>query len=168
MGPGYGAEVQENWKLGRIDSAAVSREAWRQSRLLCGCGSPNQSTSPAVRVWQEDERRKYRLDPEVKDTVDILRKAGLHRPLITNGPSDSPRRKTEVTNFERWVSPIFISDGIGMVKPDPSVFAIAMHKLDSLPEDVRHICRQPGHRCGRSASRWPHCCMAISEGHRPQ
>ena len=138
----YWPEVQEDWDLGRTDSVTVSREAWRRSLLLCGCDSIVVIES-AVRIHLQEERKKFRLFADVSDTLDILMNAGLDMALITNGPSDSQRTKLEILEVDRWFSTIVISGEVGIAKPDASIFAMAMRKMDVQPKDVWHIGDNP-------------------------
>lgn len=138
----YWPDVQEDWELGRTDSVTVSREAWRRSLLLCGCDS-NSVIESAVRIHQQEVRKKFRLFADVTDTLDILMQAGLQMALITNGPSDLQRIKLEVLELERWFCAIVISGEVGIAKPDASIFAIAMRKMRAQPKDVWHIGDNP-------------------------
>ncbi len=49
--------------------------------------------------------------------------------MITNGASDTQREKLGVTGIERVFAAIFISAEVGIVKPDPAIFHLALDKL---------------------------------------
>ena len=59
--------------------------------------------------------------------------------MITNGPSDLQRFKIEVLGIESWFDAIVVSGEIGIAKPDPAVFQVALSELNLDAEDVWHI-----------------------------
>ena len=136
--PSCRAEVQEAWILGKTDSVAVSREAWRRSLALCGCRS-HAVVEAAVRIHEQVVRKGFRLYDDVAGTFALLKKAGFLMALITNGPSDLQRSKLKTLNIEHWFRVIVISGETGCAKPDAAAFAPALSKMGMQPADVWHV-----------------------------
>lgn len=59
--------------------------------------------------------------------------------IITNGLTTVQRAKVERLDLERWFDPIVISDEVGVAKPDPAIFDLALSELDRAhgPRDRR-------------------------------
>ncbi len=110
--PRYRAEVESDWILGKTDSVAVSREAWRRSLEICGCSSPA-VIEAAVRIHEQVARKGFRLYQDVAGAIAALQKAGIRMALITNGPSDLQRSKLRTLDIERWFDAIVISGETG-------------------------------------------------------
>ena len=79
-------------------------------------------------------RKKYfALFPGALDLLRELRARGKRLGLITNGVSETHREKIALLEITEYFDAIFLSDEVGMVKPDPRLFAHACEKLRSEP-----------------------------------
>lgn len=134
----YRAEVQESWVLGKTDSLAVSREAWRRSLELCGCSSRT-VVEAAVQIHAQVARKGFKLYEDVAGTLAVLKKADVRMALITNGPSDLQRSKLQILDIEHWFEAVVISGAIGRAKPAAAVFDLAVRQTGVKPEDVWHV-----------------------------
>src|SRR5690606_25197336 len=68
--------------------------------------------------------------------------------MITNGYADSQRKRLRACGIEQYFHSLVISDEVGIRKPDPSIFELALDELgqdqgevlfvgDSLQDDYR-------------------------------
>ncbi len=71
--------------------------------------------------------------PGVVDLLKHLRKRNLKLGIVTNGFSETHREKIAILQIGDYFDAIFIADEIGMVKPDPLLFAHACTRLGSPP-----------------------------------
>ena len=79
-------------------------------------------------------RKKYfALFPGALDLLRRLKDRGMKLGLVTNGLSETHREKIALLQITEYFDAIFLSDEVGMVKPDPLLFAHACRKLDSAP-----------------------------------
>ncbi len=79
-------------------------------------------------------RKKYfALFPGALDLLRRLKDRGIKLGLVTNGLSETHREKIALLQITEYFDAIFLSDEVGMVKPDPLLFAHACTKLDSSP-----------------------------------
>ncbi len=79
-------------------------------------------------------RRKYfKMFPGAVDLLRNLRDRGVKLGVVTNGFAETHREKIELLNISELFDAIFIADEVGMLKPDPLLFAHACLKLESSP-----------------------------------
>jgi putative hydrolase of the HAD superfamily len=79
-------------------------------------------------------RKKYfALFPGALDLLQQLRAAGIKLGLLTNGVSETHRDKIALLQITEYFDAIFLADEVGMVKPDPLLFAHACAKLQTAP-----------------------------------
>ncbi len=79
-------------------------------------------------------RRKYfSLFPGALALLQDLKSRGKRLGLVTNGVSETHREKIALLQIAQYFDAIFLADEVGMVKPDPLLFAHACRKLDSAP-----------------------------------
>ena len=67
-------------------------------------------------------------DPDVECVLE-LKKRGYDISILTNGPSVQQNAKIDVAGFRDWFSAVVVSDEIGVAKPDPEAFHIALRKI---------------------------------------
>lgn len=81
-------------------------------------------------------RKKYfALFPGALDLLSELKAAGMKLGLLTNGMSETHREKIALLQITEYFDAIFIADEVGMVKPDPLLFAHACTKLRTSPSE---------------------------------
>ena len=71
--------------------------------------------------------------PGALEMLRTLRARGLKLGLVTNGFSETHREKIALLQIGDCFDAIFIADEVGMLKPDPLLFAHACTKLESSP-----------------------------------
>lgn len=76
---------------------------------------------------------RLELFPGALDLLRSLRERGLKLGLVTNGFSETHREKIELLRLGPLFDAIFIADEVGMIKPDPLLFAHACLRLGSAP-----------------------------------
>jgi putative hydrolase of the HAD superfamily len=133
----YWQQIEEDWTLGIIDGASVSREVWR--RTLQSCDIHDETFwMLAHECFAGHVRASHRL---YDDATDLLRAVNGRLPLalITNGATDSQREKLQVTGIAHSFAAIFISGELGFAKPDPRIFKLALDQLQVAPEHAWHI-----------------------------
>jgi len=137
----YFPEVERSWALGMVDGRGVTAEAWR--RTLVASGSDDPATAEfATATYLRNRRDAMRL---FDDARDILGRIGTSLPLalITNGASDTQREALRVLGIEHRFRAIVISGEVGMVKPDPGIFEIAISRLGVERQAIWHIGDNP-------------------------
>ena len=139
----YWREAEHAWALGELSGAAVSLEAWR--RTLRACGHEDESLAQlAARTHQQLALAAHRLFDDVPDLLASAARARVPLGLVTNGASDTQRGKLHAMDLEHCFDAIVISGEIGVVKPDPAVFEVALSGLGLGRDDVWHVGDSPG------------------------
>jgi HAD superfamily hydrolase (TIGR01549 family) len=75
----------------------------------------------------------FALFPGVVDLLRTLRERGIKLGIVTNGLSETHREKIALLQVGEYFDAIFLSDEVGMVKPDPLLFAHACRALGGAP-----------------------------------
>jgi putative hydrolase of the HAD superfamily len=81
---------------------------------------------------------RYRKDhlqiwPGALELLASLRSRGLKLALVTNGFAETHREKIVLLQLEDVFDEVFIADEVGMLKPDPRLFALACERLGVAP-----------------------------------
>jgi putative hydrolase of the HAD superfamily len=77
--------------------------------------------------------------PDAVGTLRALRSGGIRVGVLTNGPSGMQRRKLEVSGLGPELDAVTISGEIGVAKPDPEAFRIALERLGTRPEETAMV-----------------------------
>ncbi len=80
-------------------------------------------------------KRHFSLFPGALDLLRDLKTAGMKLGLLTNGVSETHREKIALLQITEYFDAIFLADEVGMVKPDPLLFAHACTKLRCSPSE---------------------------------
>src|SRR5579862_5649224 len=78
-------------------------------------------------------KRYFALFPGALDLLRELKAAGMKLGLVTNGMSETHREKIALLQIAEYFDAIFLADEVGMVKPDPLLFAHACRTLGGAP-----------------------------------
>ncbi len=130
----YWPQVEEQWTLGRLSGAAVSLEAWRRTLGTCGY---DESLAPLARATLARNMPVRLFD----DVHDVLGGLGTRLPiaLVTNGAADTQREALGVVGIEHYFAAVVISGEVGLAKPDPAIFRVALEEVRLEPEGVWHV-----------------------------
>jgi putative hydrolase of the HAD superfamily len=74
------------------------------------------------------------LSPGALDLMRALRQRGCKLGIVTNGFAATHHEKVDRLGLRPYVDGLFLADELGLVKPDPEIFAHACRTLGSEPE----------------------------------
>lgn len=83
--------------------------------------------------YNEYRKKYFTVFPGAVDVLRTLRERGLKLGILTNGFSETHREKIALLQIGEFFDAIFIADEVGMIKPDPLLFAHACTTLGSAP-----------------------------------
>ena len=130
-------EAEDDWMRGGRAGDEIVTEAWRETLRSAG-GDP--SLVPlALETWEREQRRALRLFDDVLPMLDRLRQDGVRVGLVTNGAGSVQRMKLDAVEATDRFDPLLISGDIGMRKPDPAVFAAALHDAGVAPGSAWYV-----------------------------
>lgn len=133
----YVAQAEGFWK--HLDALALEKklefvreELWEAALHDVGIDDRGMAKSAAANYHVY--RKKYlKLFPGAVDLLRGLRECGLKLGLVTNGFSQTHHEKIALLQIGEYFDAIFLADEVGMVKPDPLLFAHACTRLNSSP-----------------------------------
>lgn len=116
----------------QVELARLRERLWRQALADVGIADPEVARRSAV-SYNDRRRHLYALFPGAADLLARLRACGKRLGLVTNGFSETHRDKIALLRLGDYFDAIFIADEVGMIKPDPRLFAHACATLDGAP-----------------------------------
>lgn len=63
--------------------------------------------------------------------------------IVTNGNSDFQNSKIDKLDFRKYMKTVMISEEVGIRKPDPKIFHLALSKIDSNNENTLFVGDNP-------------------------
>lgn len=123
-----------NLKILRMWAPTYRREAW--FRALADHGVSDVSLAEQLSVIFISERRARHVSfPEVENNLTHLREI-YQLALVTNGTPDLQRAKIQGAKLERYFDNILISGEVGIGKPDPQIFKLALEAIAASPSET--------------------------------
>lgn len=105
---------------------------WSAALQRVGIDDRDVAASSAAR-YNEYRKKYFTVFPGAIETLRTLRARGLRLGILTNGFSETHREKIALLQISEFFDAIFIADEVGMIKPDPLLFAHACTTLGSAP-----------------------------------
>lgn len=135
----YVAEAEGFWKRLTADQVhellgskltSLRSRLWGTALTSMGLDDPRLAERSAIN-YNLYRRKYFALFPGALDLLKRLKAAGKKLGLVTNGVSETHRDKIALLQVSEYFDAIFLADEVGMVKPDPRLFAHACEKLGS-------------------------------------
>ncbi|MDP9023872.1 MAG: HAD-IA family hydrolase [Candidatus Eremiobacteraeota bacterium] len=133
----YIAQAEGFWK--QLDASSLSKklesiraELWRAALIEVGIHDEVAARQAAVN-YNRYRKKYFKLFPGAVDLLRMLRTRDVKLGLVTNGFSVTHREKIALLQIGEYFDAIFIADEVGMIKPDPLLFAHACQKLERAP-----------------------------------
>lgn len=133
----YIAEAEGFWHRLSSDQlqtrlAGLRAQLWGNALSRMGVMDRDVASQSADR-YNEYRKKYFSVFPGAVDVLRILRDRGLKLGILTNGFSETHREKIALLQIGEFFDAIFIADEVGMLKPDPLLFAHACKELGSSP-----------------------------------
>jgi putative hydrolase of the HAD superfamily len=133
----YVAEAEGFWH--RLDPEAlrtrlsgIRHAMWKAALERVGISDSALAGRSAAR-YHEYRKKYFTVFPGAIDALRELRGRGLRLGIVTNGFAETHREKIALLQLGEYFDAIFIADEVGMIKPDPLLFAHACTTLNSAP-----------------------------------
>ena len=133
----YIAQAEGFWKRLSLEAmqerlAAIRAQLWQAA--LSDVGISDEALARRSAQRYHDYRKKYyAVFPGVVELLAALRAQGRKLGIVTNGLSETHREKIALLRIGEYFDALFIADEVGMIKPDPLLFAHACRTLGSAP-----------------------------------
>lgn len=135
---------------GRFFSASLeeSRHFWLSLYRdgLAWTGRPYPDHLPEALYARFTDHTTYRIYPDVLPTLAAIREQGLRIAAISNWEAWAEELLVSL-DLARWFDVILISGTLGMEKPDPRIFHLALERADVDPAAAVHVGDNPDHDC---------------------
>lgn len=118
-----------------LSGSGSSGRPWRRR------GAPERARELAEAFFRE--RRRYPLYPEAEAFLAEARRRGLALALLTNGVPDLQREKLVGAGLAHHFSLVLISGEVGIGKPDPRLFRMALCAFGVAPEEAAMVGDNP-------------------------
>ncbi len=112
--------------------SGIRASMWSAALGRVGIDDRDVALTSAAR-YNEYRKKYFAVFPGAIDTLRTLRERGLRLGILTNGFSETHREKIALLQIGEFFDAIFIADEVGMIKPDPLLFAHACTTLGSAP-----------------------------------
>lgn len=157
----YDLRTHRELQLRRTFGAVLGRDATLDLEALVAAGVAEQifisqmsdflrrhnvADEALVALAQERYRRHWfddmALAPEIAAVLDALGRR-FKLGLVTNGPAWSQRAKIERLGLAGRMQALIVSEEVGVAKPDPAIFLLALKQLEVGPEDALFVGDSP-------------------------
>jgi putative hydrolase of the HAD superfamily len=138
----YVAEAEGFWhRLSpedlKVKLAGVRACVWRAGLWQTALGSvgldDEELAKRSAERYNAYRAKYFTLFPGAVDLLRALRERRLKLGIVTNGLSETHREKIALLQISEFFDAIFLADEVGMVKPDPLLFAHACRTLGGAP-----------------------------------
>lgn len=128
-------EVFAALAAGNRPSDAMYVRRMRETLADAGVSISDDTARELQRVYATSSGEAMALFPGMDKVLDECRRHAQIG-VISNGRGARQRDKLRILGIDRWVNPnaIFISDELGMAKPDPGIFRFACSGVGARPE----------------------------------
>lgn len=117
----------------RAWAAEYKRGAWADALLDLGVDD-RALAAELAQLFERDRRARHVVFPESRRVLDELKK-DYRLALLTNGASDIQRDKINGSELGHFFDTIIVSGEIGLGKPNPKLFRMALERLGTAPEE---------------------------------
>jgi putative hydrolase of the HAD superfamily len=127
----------------RITEGERPSELWRDyfSIILAKVGTPLEDHEPIIEtLWEAHQRIGLWTAPipGAVETVKTLKEQGFRLAVVSNAEGQVERDLT-LAGFDGLFETVVDSHKVGVEKPDPEIFRIALERLDTQPEGAVYL-----------------------------
>jgi epoxide hydrolase-like predicted phosphatase len=120
------------WRLAEV-GAIDEQEYWQRIAPRLGFHGQAERTQVCIRDLQRALFGEVEVDPKMVDLVRGLR--GRYRTgLLSNTSASQPQRLVQRYNLEGLFDVVVLSAAVGLAKPDPAIYRLALQRLGAAPE----------------------------------
>jgi putative hydrolase of the HAD superfamily len=133
----YIAEAEGFWhrltnEQVRVKLSQLRATMWGNALGTVGLQDPELAERSAAN-YNVYRKKYFSPFPDAVDLLKALKANGVKLGLLTNGVSETHHEKIALLQISQYFDALFLADEVGMVKPDPLLFAHACRKLESSP-----------------------------------
>jgi HAD superfamily hydrolase (TIGR01549 family) len=127
-------------------SMALARSRWGSEHfadVFMELGVTDEEAIADARArYVSDRFRNLMLYDDALTSVEMIKEVA-NIGMITNGPTDIQQPKIDLLKIEHLFPFILISGSVGIWKPDPAIFEMALEKAGASPEEAIYVGDSP-------------------------
>ena len=127
--------VQPDVLAGRITIQEARVERFRQLARFCGAEVSPASATDLSRQYRTHYQRLRRAVPGVRRVLERLRGRAVVG-VVTNNEVAEQEEKLDFLQLRSLIDFMIVSEGVGIAKPDPGIFEIALERAHARPEET--------------------------------
>ena len=128
-------EVHPEVLLGRLDANVARTRRFRVLAGFCGAEISDAEAAERSREYRAFYQALRRAVPGVGSLLERLH-GRVQVGVVTNHEAAEQQEKLAFLGFERWVDHLVVSGEVGVAKPDPRIFEIALARASADPEEA--------------------------------
>jgi putative hydrolase of the HAD superfamily len=133
----YVAQAESFWKNLSAENLATPLVGVRVAMWRAALGAVGLDDAALAErcgaAYNRYRKEHLQIWPGALELLLALRARGLKLALVTNGFAETHREKIVLLQLEDAFDEVFIADEVGMLKPDPRLFALACERLGVAP-----------------------------------
>jgi len=140
----------------QYERGEISLTAQRTARIRAFLDQPDLAPADAMALWEEFRgcyEAHWVAFPDAIAAVTRCRDAGVRVGIVTNGSTAQQFGKVHTLHLPVDDDAVFISEAVGVAKPDPAIFRVACTAMCVTPDDALMVGDNPVNDidCARTA-----------------
>lgn len=120
---------------GRITIPEARIERFRQLARYCGGEISRETAAEFSRTYRGHYQKLRRTVPGVRQLLERLQGRAVIG-VVTNNQVAEQEEKLDHLHLRRLIDFMLVSEGVGVSKPDPEIFRLALRRANALPEQA--------------------------------
>jgi HAD superfamily hydrolase (TIGR01509 family) len=117
-----------------LDAARIER--FRQVFLQCGAEVSDEAAADIAAQYHQVYFAVQRPLPGAIPLLTYLKKGGVNIAVVTNNLLKAQQRKLKDCGLEPYVDALIVSEKVGVTKPSPAIFEIALNRVWCVASEV--------------------------------
>jgi len=101
------------------------------------------TVSELAEFWKKEFPGCAQPVSDLYEVLDEIDRRGIAMGVVTNGPTHSQTGKIRQLRISKYLKSVIISEAVGVKKPDPEIFYLALQKLQLKPSETLAIGDNP-------------------------
>ena len=128
-------QVQPDISLGRLTVQEARVERFRHLARFCGTEVSVESADELSRKYRANYQELRSLVPGVREVLERLRGRAVIG-VVTNNEVAEQEEKLDHFHLRPLIDFMIVSAGVGVAKPDPEIFRLALTKAGTVAEET--------------------------------
>ncbi len=138
----HSGQIFEAFSARRVPTSEEYALRMRHTLADFGVSIDERTALEAQRVYSEESGVAMTLSPTMRSCLEACRThVRLGIGIISNGRKALQNEKLDILGIWQWVDPkaVFVSQAVGLAKPNPALFRLACTRLDTEPSHCVYV-----------------------------